>query len=59
MNRLLREALEFYANPENWKWVAKPTDTDFILDCGSEVQRDFGRIAREALNSNKDSGNGN
>lgn len=43
------EALSFYASGENWKWKAKPADSDFILDCGSDVQRDFGQTARAAL----------
>ncbi len=45
----LVEALKFYADNNNWKWNTKPTDSQFILDCGSEVQRDFGKMAREAL----------
>lgn len=49
-NAKLRETLQFYANMENWEWITKPTDKDYILDCGSEVQRDYGKIAREALN---------
>lgn len=44
-----REALQFYADLENWKWKAKPTDSEHILDCGSEVQRDFSRRAQQAL----------
>lgn len=47
--RELVEAVSFYADLDNWKWTTKPTDTDFILDCGSEVQRDFSRKAQQAL----------
>ena len=47
--KLAVEALEFYANRDNWKWIVKPTDIDHILYCGSEVQRDFGQRADTTL----------
>jgi len=47
-----RQALAFYANEANWQWNTKPTANEYVLDCGSEVQRDFGAIARAALTLN-------
>lgn len=49
--QIVRECIEFYADIENWKWRAKPTDSLWILDCGSEVQRDFSKKAKQALPS--------
>lgn len=51
--REMGETLEFYANLENWKWKANPTDRNNILDCGSEVQRDFSKRAKAALEKYK------
>ena len=45
----LEKTLEFYADQENWVLKAKPI-SDFILDCGPEVYRDFGQKARQVLN---------
>lgn len=43
------EALQFYADEKKWKWSTKPTDKSYVVSCGSEVQRDFGEKAQQAL----------
>ena len=52
----LRAALTFYAEHKNWEWNAKETPEPFVLDCGCEVARDCGRIAREALTQKEQKG---
>lgn len=52
MDELTRKALEFYADPENWKSPSTGFGAQYDPE-ESPIQKDWGQIARRALSSSK------